>query len=402
MKKGHTSNKADNREDGMGKPYGQFKHGSSAFALRIACLVGLATAQTALANFGWGPCPANRVGVGCNSSVISGLNYFDAATNAFPVYVIPGETVFFNASAGPNFTSCCHSGGVLTAISPHNNSTIQLSGTQIPFTCPDTLQSCELGSSSSVQGALLSYTVDANDTNLANTVESEGNGPGSCGLAGIPHIAFSSTYRNGFSCSASAATASGQGSACAQVLIPCISVTKLVACHTNNQDCSLATYCKSATGFIDDQPAASFCYSITVTNCGTDPLIVTNITDNILSGAPFNIDLNSLFQNANPNTPNNELFPATGPLAVPGAATAVTIFFSVNETVGETNTVTVDSFENGTGLGFPLPPVSDTATTTVLKASISCSVSATSPDSQGSSPTCNVELFSDGVAHSVT
>src|SRR5579862_9536049 len=353
-----------NREGGMCRFFGQSKLGSSAFALGVACLFGLATVQTALANFGCGPCPANRVGVGCNSSVASGPNYFDAATNAFPVYVIPGETVFFNASAGPNFTSCCHSGGVLTAISPHNTSTIQLSGTQIPFTCPDTLQSCELGAPSSVQGVLLPYTVDPNDTNLANAVETEGNGPGSCGLAGIPHIAFSSTYRNGFSCSASAATASGQGSVCAQILFPCLSVTTMVACEPANGDCSQASYSKSATGFIADQSVASFCYSITVTNCGTDPLIITNITDNVLSGPPYNVDFYTLFLNNNPNTPNNELFPATGSLAVPGAATAVTIFFNVSETVGETNTVTVTSFENGTGLGLPLPPATDSANVT--------------------------------------
>ncbi|HXI83547.1 MAG TPA: hypothetical protein VNL17_05590 [Verrucomicrobiae bacterium] len=134
------------------------------------------------------------------------------------------------------------------------------------------------------------------------------------------------------------------------VFTPCLKVTKLVACQPAGGDCSLATYCKSATGFIDDQPAAAFCYSVTVTNCGNDDITIQSVIDSSFG------DKFDAFTNAN----SGAFFPA-------GAST--TFFFSELETHGNTNTITVNGIEAIDGKSLQ---ASDSATTTVFKASISC------------------------------
>src|SRR5882724_11737136 len=135
------------------------------------------------------------------------------------------------------------------------------------------------------------------------------------------------------------------------VFTPCrLKVTKLVACQPAGGDCSLATYCKSATGFIDDQPVAAFCYSVTVTNCGNDDITIQSVIDSSFG------DKFDAFTNAN----NGTSFPA-------GKST--TFFFDELETHGNTNTITVNGIEAIDGNSLQ---ASDSATTTVLRASVSC------------------------------
>lgn len=141
-----------------------------------------------------------------------------------------------------------------------------------------------------------------------------------------------------------------QCSSTVTIFHPCLDVTKLVACRPPGGDCSLATYCKKATGFIDGQPEAAFCYSVTTTNCGDTDLTITTVNDNVFG------DLTSLIVAANGGT----AFPV---------GKSVTFFFDELESGGKTNTVTVNATESVDGTSLS---ASDSATTVVFRASIKC------------------------------
>jgi uncharacterized repeat protein (TIGR01451 family) len=69
--------------------------------------------------------------------------------------------------------------------------------------------------------------------------------------------------------------------------LPKICVTKLVACYlgTNAQGAGLCgTFGKSAIGVSGDTQDPAFCYSITVSNCGTVPMTNVTVVDSIYPG----------------------------------------------------------------------------------------------------------------------
>jgi hypothetical protein len=63
---------------------------------------------------------------------------------------------------------------------------------------------------------------------------------------------------------------------------PCIDVTKLIACRSLSDQCG--TFDKTASGISGDAQIPSFCYQITVTNCGSVALTNVTVIDDISLG----------------------------------------------------------------------------------------------------------------------
>lgn len=156
--------------------------------------------------------------------------------------------------------------------------------------------------------------------------------------------------------------------------VPCISVTKEIACFQATNNC--ADFGKLASGYAGlcnggsgvDEPA--FCYQITITNCGTIPLTNLEVLDNLMGNLTSN-------------------FFAPGAVLQPGAGTNAV--FSMSFASTSTNVVTVSGAAvlannavtniNGSVVtnGEPVSG-SDSAVAQVDTASVSCDLTLTSPN----------------------
>jgi len=149
--------------------------------------------------------------------------------------------------------------------------------------------------------------------------------------------------------------------------VPCISVTKQIACLQPTNSCG--DFTNIAYGFAGqgcsgiDQPA--FCYQISITNCGTTPLTNIVVSDNLLGL----LDITNFITNQ-------------PPILQPGAG--ATSVFSMSFATNATNTVTVsgDAVLAGTVTnvnnivvtnGTPVSSF-DSAVAVVDTASLSCSL----------------------------
>ena len=150
---------------------------------------------------------------------------------------------------------------------------------------------------------------------------------------------------------------------------PCITVTKTVACLLPGTNCG--PFGKIATGMKGDSQSPAFCYSITVSNCGSITLTNVIVNDNQL-GVLAN-------------------YPAS--LPVNGTATR---FYTKAWAVDTTNTVTVSGQSQLTGGSVNS---TDSAVALVVQASVTCNLSVSSADDTDPGP--EVNLPSDGNAHQV-
>jgi hypothetical protein len=157
---------------------------------------------------------------------------------------------------------------------------------------------------------------------------------------------------------------------------PCLEVIKKIACLPANQTCSTASgYADSATGYLGDE-APTFCYSITITNCGQLALNNVTVVDNVLG------DLSAYF------------------VDTLGVGASETKYFAASHTNTTINTVEADAIADVTE-----QPVhaEDTATATVVPASVSCSTRVTSEADLDGNPMNNVVILpNDSGTYDVT
>ncbi|HXI83548.1 MAG TPA: hypothetical protein VNL17_05595 [Verrucomicrobiae bacterium] len=138
------------------------------------------------------------------------------------------------------------------------------------------------------------------------------------------------------------------------IFAPCLKVIKLVACQPADGNCTNASYSGFASGAKNGNQIPSFCYSITVTNCGTDNLTITNVSDTIFG------DITGDFTNQTGVLSGKSL-----PVGASG-----TIFLTTPLAGDTTNTVTVLGTEE---IEQAAVSASASATAQVLVASITVS-----------------------------
>jgi hypothetical protein len=157
---------------------------------------------------------------------------------------------------------------------------------------------------------------------------------------------------------------------------PCVKIDKLVTCKPADGNCTnAADYAESATGAKGDTQNPAFCYKITITNCGSVGLTISNVNDTVYG------DLTSLF-------------PATLDIGE-----TATIYFSDSHSNTTVNTVTVGADGDG-NTGHVTSQ--DTATANVVPASITCEVSLTSDATSSNVNAQCLVLQADGTDHVVT
>src|ERR1051326_1207075 len=250
--------KKPNKEESMCR-FKWMKNVGKALAVSFAILA-VAGPRLALA----AAVPANCQGAGTANTFI--ISTTPDGTNSVGQFVIVGEQLWFQLKVSEDCQGggCSFQDGTIQIRTPDNNVTDATGGTgTVPLVCGGNqgvcLNGCPLGSVDHYNSTIVGpYTVSANDFDNAVTVAAL------CGVGSDPQIAAIATYTNGNGNCASTCHPCVLDFQCLTVLTPCISVTKEVACKPAGGDCTLASYCKSATGFIDDQPEAAFCYRITV------------------------------------------------------------------------------------------------------------------------------------------
>jgi hypothetical protein len=255
--------------------------------------------------------------------------------------VVPGQTIYYQVPLNRAPTQCCVTGGVVRVTTPDGvDHFVGEVGATLICNPADAVG----GSIASITFPTVAYTVREADMGVQHGISA-------CDPASIS-VQASCTYTGGVNfcngtCSATASTDN-----CNPTLIPRLSVTKLVACTTGNV-CNANIengYSSSASGAKDSDTNPKFCYSITLTNSGTAPLSITNVTDSVLG------NLTASFPAA--------LLPNSGTTIFVGPQT---------ETTTTMNTVTVFAFEpvsciqQGTN-------VSSSATANVVNTPITCQV----------------------------
>ena len=176
-----------------------------------------------------------------------------------------------------------------------------------------------------------------------------------------------------------ALTGGGNGTSEVTVQNPCLQVTKLVACSIGGTtapiaDCPASGYVSSATGIKGDTQDPSFCYSITITNCGDVAWAINGVQDSALG------DLTAAF-----------------PAGLP-AHTGTAILYGPVDTAATTiNTLTVNVTNTDSGVGLT---GSSSATASVVQASVSCLKRITSVD--GVSTNLSALALADTADHTAT
>jgi hypothetical protein len=189
--------------------------------------------------------------------------------------VVPGETIYYQAAVSQNLDSDCgFEGGQLTIVLPDGTPENVTPDGGIPLVCGS--PSCNPAGVSTVFSKIVPYTVRFEDVGI--------NQPG---VASCPatNIQATVSYTGGtFHCDAdNSCNVSASASICEPVVFPGLRATILVA-NTTNTVCStvLNDYSTSASGSRIGSTNPDFCYSITVTNTGTMPLLIDNVSDDVL------------------------------------------------------------------------------------------------------------------------
>ncbi len=313
---------------------------------------------------------------GCRQGSFVGIDVFSdpgASTLIDNLTLVTNQTVYYQASLNPGLNSCAISNGFFVVITPDRvNHVVGVFGTgdSIPLTCGQS--PCD----TFVLSQTVPYTVRAQDIvpcDLNSLVEVSAVTAG----ANVTNTTFLCGSCSGFF----------PFEICNPVSGPCLQVTKLVACQPADGQCTNAAYSGFAKGVQSGSQLPAFCYSITITNCGADPLTITNIEDSEFG------DITGLFTNS-----SGPLVGATlGTNGTSPAPSSATIYFATELDGDTTNTVTVLAVEQILANGVE---ATASATAQVVQAGISCTKCATSPDNTGTSP-CEVLLCSDGLIHTV-
>jgi uncharacterized repeat protein (TIGR01451 family) len=264
--------------------------------------------------------------------------------------VLEGARVFYRVqlSAGADCTFCAYRDGHIYIVTPDGNTNNVTPGT-IPViangTCTEPIGLPP--TTNSVWSTPAAYIV-----NLANDGTTDGDGlkNGRLQAKGL--------YVDGISYyDTDCEVASGSATISIAPVVPCVSVAKTVACKQANDGCQTAG--EAATGYKLGAQSPSFCYSITVSNCGNKAFIVTNLTDDVIGN----------------------LLPSF--LAANGSSDTLAIGQSVMISTSAVHDVTTINQVDVSGLTDTVPgiPANDSAQAEadVQLAGITCSVNAT-PD----------------------
>lgn len=305
---------------------------------------------------------------------------------------VPGEVVYYQAILEPTFNQCAISNGFFNITTPDGAKHDATPPGGIPLVCNGI--GCPAGSVATFGSLLIPYTVNAADLGRVQTNTVNGVVLGQCSdpNTGNPvtnDIQAVVQYYQGVQFCGQPCNGNANASPCNPVLIPCLTVTKQIACDVNG-GCSNASYGSSATGVVSAATGQIpvFCYKITIANCGTDPLVISNINDSIFG------DLTAEFTNSDGAVGGTLLSPAGGP--TPSTAT---IYFSAAENQGEINTVTAQANEQ---IQNQLLIAQSSATSVVSSVSIACTKTVSSPDDlDGNANDNHVTLPGDLNAHQV-
>src|SRR6266478_8286068 len=239
----------------------------------LACLAGIAGMQTAFGDQNPSSCaPASDVGI----AVFCVQNGVTNAVTGGQTLVV-GETVLYQGRVFQNDNgNCGFQGGQINIITPDNVSHNATMGQTIPLICGSS--GCNPAGVALFTSQFVPYTVAAADVGTSRL------GVFPCNPSPAGRVQAVARYVGGIShcdagddCDPSAAV-----SICNLVLVRGLGATKLAACTTSNACGAGASYSSSVSGAKSGSTNPSFCYSITITNKGTTPLVITNVSDDVL------------------------------------------------------------------------------------------------------------------------